>query len=136
GVELNVTGRANLDASRPAVFLFNHRNGFDPFIAVSLIGTDFTSVAKAELKDDKMIGTFAKFADIAFVERENTAAAVDALKPIEQMASKGLSVLIAPEGTRLDTREVGPFKKGAFRIAMAAGIPVVPIVIRNAELLG
>src|SRR5699024_315903 len=49
---------------------------------------------------------------------------------------KGLSVLIAPEGTRLDTREVGPFKKGAFRIAMAAGIPVVPIVIRNAELLG
>lgn len=136
GVELNVTGRANLDAARPAVFLFNHRNGFDPFIAVSLIGTDFTSVAKAELKDDKMIGTFAKFADITFVERENTTAAVDALKPIEQMASKGLSVLIAPEGTRLDTREVGPFKKGAFRIAMAAGIPVVPIVIRNAELLG
>ena len=43
--------------------------------------------------------------------------------------------MIAPEGTRLDTTEVGPFKKGPFRIAMAAGIPIVPIVIRNAEVI-
>jgi putative phosphoserine phosphatase/1-acylglycerol-3-phosphate O-acyltransferase len=43
--------------------------------------------------------------------------------------------VIAPEGTRLDTTSVGPFKKGAFRIAMAAGIPIVPIVIRNAEII-
>jgi putative phosphoserine phosphatase/1-acylglycerol-3-phosphate O-acyltransferase len=41
--------------------------------------------------------------------------------------------VIAPEGTRLDTQSVGPFKKGAFRIAMATGLPVVPIVIRNSE---
>jgi len=46
-----------------------------------------------------------------------------------------LSVMVAPEGTRLDTTEVGPFKMGAFRIAMAAGIPIVPIVIRNAEMI-
>jgi putative phosphoserine phosphatase/1-acylglycerol-3-phosphate O-acyltransferase len=43
--------------------------------------------------------------------------------------------MIAPEGTRLDTTSVGPFKKGPFRIAMAAGIPIVPIVIRNAEII-
>jgi putative phosphoserine phosphatase/1-acylglycerol-3-phosphate O-acyltransferase len=42
---------------------------------------------------------------------------------------------MAPEGTRLDTTGVGPFKKGPFRLAMAAGIPIVPIVIRNAELV-
>ena len=45
-------------------------------------------------------------------------------------------MVIAPEGTRLDTTEVGPFKKGPFRIAMAAGIPIVPVVIRNAEVIG
>ena len=43
--------------------------------------------------------------------------------------------MIAPEGTRLDTTSVGPFKKGPFRMAMAAGIPIVPIVIRNAEII-
>ncbi len=56
-----------------------------------------------------------------------------ALKPVEDAARKGLSIVVAPEGTRTDTRRVGPFKKGAFRIAMATGLPVVPIVIRNSE---
>jgi putative phosphoserine phosphatase/1-acylglycerol-3-phosphate O-acyltransferase len=54
---------------------------------------------------------------------------------MEELARKGLSILIAPEGTRLDTVEVGEFKKGPFRIAMATGIPIVPIVIRNAEII-
>jgi putative phosphoserine phosphatase / 1-acylglycerol-3-phosphate O-acyltransferase len=44
----------------------------------------------------------------------------------------GLSVAVAPEGTRSYTPEVGPFKKGAFHIAMQAGVPVIPVVIRNA----
>jgi len=135
GVELNIIGGENAWASRPAVFIFNHRNGFDPFIATRIVEKDFTAVAKAELRKDPIVGTFGRLADIAFVERSNPTAAVDALKPIEEMAAKGLSVIISPEGTRLDTREVGPFKKGAFRIAMAAGIPIVPIVIRNAELI-
>ena len=43
--------------------------------------------------------------------------------------------MIAPEGTRHDTRTVGPFKKGPFRMAMAAGVPIVPVVIRNAEVI-
>ena len=51
------------------------------------------------------------------------------------MPVRACPILIAPEGTRLDTNEVGPFKKGPFRIAMSAGIPIVPIVIRNAEVI-
>ncbi len=73
--------------------------------------------------------------DVAFIDRDNAKAAVEGLKKVEELARKGLSVLIAPEGTRLDTTEVGPFKKGPFRIAMSAGIPIVPIVIRNAEVI-
>jgi putative phosphoserine phosphatase / 1-acylglycerol-3-phosphate O-acyltransferase len=73
--------------------------------------------------------------DAAFIDRDDPAAAVESLHQIEELAKKGLSVVIAPEGTRIDTTEVGPFKKGAFRIAMAVGIPIVPIVIRNAEIV-
>jgi putative phosphoserine phosphatase/1-acylglycerol-3-phosphate O-acyltransferase len=57
------------------------------------------------------------------------------LKQAEELARKGLSVVIAPEGTRLDTRSVGPFKKGPFRLAMSARVPIVPIIIRNAEVI-
>jgi putative phosphoserine phosphatase/1-acylglycerol-3-phosphate O-acyltransferase len=134
-VELNVTGRDNLWAQRPAVFIFNHRNNFDPFIVARLVERDFTGVAKKELERDPIIGTFGRLVDVAFVDRANSAAAVASLEPVQDLARKGISVIVAPEGTRLDTTEVGTFKKGAFRIAMAAGIPIVPIVIRNAELI-
>lgn len=136
GISLNIVGEENATAQRPAVFIFNHRNNFDPLIATRIVGKDFTAVGKGELRKDPIVGTLGRFLDIAFVDRGNSAAAVEALKPIEEMAAKGLSVIISPEGTRLDTKEVGPFKKGAFRIAMAAGIPIVPIVIRNAEMIG
>ena len=90
-------------------------------------------MAKIELESNPLIGTLGKLLDAAFIDRADTAAAVAALKPVEDAARKGLSILVAPEGTRMDTGTVGPFKKGGFRIAMASGLPVVPIVIRNSD---
>jgi putative phosphoserine phosphatase/1-acylglycerol-3-phosphate O-acyltransferase len=135
GINLNVNGEENLTAKRPAVFLFNHRNQVDPFIAGRLISDNFTSVGKKELEKDPLMGTVGRVLDAAFIDRDDPKAAVEGLRKIEELARKGISVLIAPEGTRLDTTEVGEFKKGPFRIAMAAGIPLVPIVIRNAEVI-
>ncbi|WP_304117533.1 HAD-IB family hydrolase [Mycolicibacterium bacteremicum] len=135
GIELNVLGEENLTAQRPAVFIFNHRNQADPFIAGRLVGVDFTSVGKKELEKNPLMGPLGKVMDAAFIDREDTQSAVEGLQKVEELARKGLSIMIAPEGTRLDTTEVGPFKKGPFRIAMAAGIPIVPIVIRNAEVI-
>jgi len=135
GIDLNVLGEENLTAKRPAVFLFNHRNQADPFIAGRLISDNFTSVGKKELEKDPLMGTVGRVLDAAFIDRDDPKAAVESLAKIEDLARKGISVLIAPEGTRLDTTEVGEFKKGPFRIAMAAGVPLVPIVIRNAEVI-
>jgi putative phosphoserine phosphatase / 1-acylglycerol-3-phosphate O-acyltransferase len=135
GVNLNVLGEENLTAKRPAVFIFNHRNQVDPIIAGRLVGDNFTSVGKKELENDLVVGTIGKLMDAAFIDRGDPTAAVEGLRKVEELARKGLSILIAPEGTRFDTTEVGPFKKGPFRIAMSAGIPIVPIVIRNAEVI-
>src|SRR5258707_476582 len=135
GVNLKVLGRENLTAERPAVFIFNHRNQADPMIAGTLVSDNFTSVGKKELENDPIVGTVGKIMDAAFIDRDDPKKAIEGLKKVEELARKGLSILIAPEGTRLDTTEVGPFKKGPFRIAMSAGIPIVPIVIRNAEVI-
>lgn len=135
GIDLNVIGEENLTAKRPAVFIFNHRNQADPLIAGRLLSDNFTSVGKKELEKDPLMGTLGKVMDAAFIDRDDPKAAVEGLRKMEDLARKGISVLIAPEGTRLDTTEVGAFKKGPFRIAMATGIPIVPIVIRNAEVI-
>ncbi|OBH17838.1 HAD-IB family hydrolase/lysophospholipid acyltransferase family protein [Mycolicibacter sinensis] len=135
GVRLNVIGKENLTATRPAVFIFNHRNQVDPVITASLVRDNWISVGKRELERDPIAGPLGKLTEMVFIDRDDAAAAVESLHEVEERAKRGLSVVIAPEGTRVDTTGVGPFKKGPFRIAMAAGIPIVPIVIRNAEVV-
>ena len=124
-MNINLLGKENLTAERPAVFIFNHRNQVDPK-ARRVCDTNFTSVGKKELESDPITTAFGKVMDVAFIDRDNAKAGMESLKKVEELARKGLSVLNAPEGTRLDTTEVGPFKKEPFRIAMSAGIPIVP----------
>ena len=135
GVRLNVLGEENLKKKRPAVFIFNHRNNFDPVLVASMVKDNWTGVGKKELQNDPVVGTLGKLVDTVFIDRDDPKKAVESLKQAEELTKKGLSVVIAPEGTRLDTKSVGPFKKGPFRLAMAAGVPIVPIVIRNAEVI-
>src|ERR1700761_8144003 len=135
GVELNILGEENQTAQRPAVFIFNHRNQADPVIVGALIRDNWVAVGKKELESDPIMGTLGKVLDSVFIDRDNPTAAVESLHQVEERARQGLSIMIAPEGTRLDTTSVGPFKKGPFRMAMAVGIPIVPIVIRNAEII-
>jgi putative phosphoserine phosphatase / 1-acylglycerol-3-phosphate O-acyltransferase len=134
GVKLNVAGAEHLTERRPAVFLFNFRSNVDVFLVAALVKDNWTGVATKEMGSSRVFGQLGKLLDVAFVDRENPGTAA-ALRPLAGAAGKGLSLLIAPEGTRLDTELVGPFKRRPFLIAMAAGLPIVPIVIRNSELV-
>jgi putative phosphoserine phosphatase / 1-acylglycerol-3-phosphate O-acyltransferase len=98
----------------------------------ALVKDNWTGVATKELMSGHVFGELGKLVDVAFVDRDHPGTAAS-LKPLQAAARKGLSVLIAPEGARFDTKSVGPFKKKAFLIAMATGLPIVPVVIRNSE---
>ncbi len=134
GVRLVVSGSGHLWSQRPAIFIFNHQSGVDPLIAMNLIRRDYTGVGKRELARDPISKRIAKWSDAVLIDRSNNQASVAALKELlRDVAAKGKSILIAPEGTRSPTPTLGPFKKGAFRMAMDSGMPLVPIVIRNAH---
>ncbi|MFM8239144.1 MAG: HAD-IB family hydrolase [Actinomycetota bacterium] len=132
GVTMDVVGTENLWAERPAVFVFNHQSQLDVIIMAALLRTDFTGVAKKELQKDPVFAPLGWLADVAFVDRANTEEAKKALEPAVDALRHGRSLAMAPEGTRSATPRLGPFKKGAFHVAMQAGVPMVPIVIRNA----
>jgi putative phosphoserine phosphatase/1-acylglycerol-3-phosphate O-acyltransferase len=132
GVKLNVVGAEHLTERRPAVFLFNFRTNIDVFLVAALVKDNWTGVATKELMSGHVFGELGKLVDVAFVDRGQPGTAA-ALKPLVAAARGGLSVLIAPEGARIDTKSVGPFKRKAFLIAMATGLPIVPVVIRNSE---
>jgi putative phosphoserine phosphatase/1-acylglycerol-3-phosphate O-acyltransferase len=135
-VKLNVTGEEHLWSARPAVFIWNHRNIFDAQIVGRLVQRDFGAVAKKELERVPLFAAASRFMHIAFLDRSDSKAAVAALEPATRLLGEGISMLVAPEGTRVAGTGIGPFKKGAFRMAMAAKVPVVPIVIRNADDIG
>jgi putative phosphoserine phosphatase/1-acylglycerol-3-phosphate O-acyltransferase len=137
GVEVRVVGEENVWSHRPAVFLFNHQSNFDIFVLGHLLQRDFSGVAKKEAARDPFFAPMGYLTDVAYVDRGNTTQAKEALAPAVDRLRKGISIAVAPEGTRSATPTVGPFKKGAFHMAMQADVPVVPIVIRNAgELMG
>ena len=132
GVRLNVVGEQNLWAQRPAVFIFNHQSSIDMPVLGALVRRDLTGVAKKEAARDPRFAPLGFLVDVAYVDRGNTNQAKAALAPVVEKLEDGVSIAIAPEGTRSATPRLGRFKKGAFHIAMQARVPIVPIVIRNA----
>jgi putative phosphoserine phosphatase / 1-acylglycerol-3-phosphate O-acyltransferase len=132
GVTFDVAGREHLRL-RPAVFVFNHQSGADPFLLCALLRRDIVGVAKIEIRRNPVLGPAFAFADTVFVDRGDREQSVAALGPAIETLRRGLAILIAPEGHRSAGYEVGPFKKGAFWIAMGARVPIVPIVLHNAR---
>jgi putative phosphoserine phosphatase/1-acylglycerol-3-phosphate O-acyltransferase len=133
GLNLVVRGEENLWSRRPAVFVFNHQSKADVVIIARLLRRDIAGVGKKEIKKMPLIGKTLELAGTVFIDRENAASAIDAMQPlVDAMRNEGKSVVIAPEGTRTISPRLAPFKKGAFHLAIQAGVPMVPIVIHNA----
>jgi putative phosphoserine phosphatase/1-acylglycerol-3-phosphate O-acyltransferase len=132
-VQVALEGEQHLWAHRPAVFLINHQSALiDLLVTTTVLRGGFTAVAKREAASVPVIGQLLTLADFAFVDRADSSQARAALQQAADRLAAGVSIVISPEGTRSLTPTVGPFKKGGFHLAMQAGVPIVPIVIRNA----
>ncbi len=132
GMDMKVKGEQHLWSHRPAVFIFNHQSNVDLVVVARLMRRDITGVGKREIRDMPFIGRVIEAAGVVLIDRKNTASAIEAMKPlVDAMRVEGKSVCLSPEGTRTVTPTLAPFKKGAFHLALQAGVPVVPIVIHN-----
>ena len=131
GIHVTVDGEEHLWSKRPAVFIFNHQSGVDPLLICKLLRRDFVGISKQEVRGIPVLGQLFELAGTIFIDRFNHAEALKALEPAVEALRHGLSIAIAPEGTRSLGPRLGRFKKGAFRMAMAGGVPIVPIVIHN-----
>ena len=133
GLDLRTSGEEHLWSHRPAVFIFNHQSSTDALILSRLLRHDFTGIAKKEMKSNPLLGTILGAVGTIFIDRSNKDKAIEAMQPAVDSLKNGMSFAIAPEGRRSLGYKLGAFKKGAFHIAMQAGVPVVPIVIANSS---
>ncbi|MCM4084374.1 HAD-IB family hydrolase [Paractinoplanes hotanensis] len=131
GVRLDVVGEHNLHSARPAVFIANHQSTLDALVLAALLRHDFTAVAKKEARLDPRMVIIGAALDPVWIDRSDVTRAKASLDQVVQRLRDGISILILPEGTRMPTPRVGRFKKGAFHVAQQAGVPLVPVVLRN-----
>jgi len=130
-MKLIIEGEEHLWSNRPAVFIFNHQSAMDMLITAKLLREDIVGVAKKEAASQPLVGPVLKFAGTVFIDRAKVRDPRAALEPAIAALEEGKSVVIAPEGTRSKDGKLGDFKRGAFHLAMQAGVPIVPLVIHN-----
>jgi len=131
GVDVEIVGEQHAWTHRPAVFIFNHQSLLDPLVVFKIVQRDVTAVGKKEVERMPLLGQIAWLMNAALIDRKNVSQAKAALQPAVDRLNDGYSIMIAPEGTRSLTSRVGPFKKGAFHLAMQGGVPIVPVIIQN-----
>jgi len=118
-----------LSASRPCVFVSNHQSIMDLLVFGAVVPRRTVAVGKQELSKIPLFGWFFRASGNLVIERGNPEAAREMLAAAgRRLKEEGLSVWFMPEGHRNAGGELLPFKTGAFRLAAAAGVPVVPVV--------
>jgi 1-acyl-sn-glycerol-3-phosphate acyltransferase len=127
GVKVRVHGMENARSGEPHIFASNHVSWFDvPALAKVLPRYKF--VAKAELFKVPIFGPAMRSVGMIEIQRENRKAAFGAYDVAAERIRAGNSVVVFPEGTRGHAYPLRPFKKGPFVLAIAAGVPIVPII--------
>jgi 1-acyl-sn-glycerol-3-phosphate acyltransferase len=130
GVDLQVTGAARVPTDRAVVYLSNHQSHMDvPMLYASLPSSTIRMLAKAELFEIPVWGRALGAAEFIEVHRGEHARGVEAIERAKRLMGEGVSIWIAPEGTRSRDGSIGKLKKGGFHLALSTGAPIVPVAI-------
>jgi 1-acyl-sn-glycerol-3-phosphate acyltransferase len=124
-----VDNRDLVDRTRPCVIVANHQSFADVVTFGSIFPRRTVSAGKREIGRIPVFGWFYRLSGNLIIDREHARAAHDSLAAAAlTMQQENLTVWFMPEGHRNPGPQLLPFKSGAFRLALAAGVPVLPIV--------
>lgn len=138
-IRVKIMGRHNYSRDKSYVVVANHQSMVDIPVIHGWLGLRIKWVMKKELKKIPVFGPACQSLGCIYVDRADSGAA---LKSMDEAKNRlffrgkitgGAAVLFFPEGTRSRDGRLLAFKKGAFRFAMDAGLPILPITIRNSR---
>src|ERR1051326_127869 len=135
GVRVEVRGLELLDPKQTYVFVSNHRSYLDTAAMFIYTGRRIGLLAKKELLKVPVLGVGMGFVNVMAIDRTNRENAIRTTEAAAKRIQSGVSFAVFVEGTRAKPGELLPFKKGAFYMARQAGVPVVPVAIRNSDVL-
>jgi 1-acyl-sn-glycerol-3-phosphate acyltransferase len=128
-VKVIITGLENFERDRPYVFVSNHQSHFDILTIFHSTTTNLRFIAKKSLFYIPFFGWYLALAGYIPLDRSNRDRAIRSHDKAAEKIRKGVPIVSFPGGTRSLDGGVQPFKKGAFMLALKAGVPIVPISI-------
>lgn len=136
GIRNRVQGMENLPqgAKDPAVLLVKHQSTWETFVMPAIMPHPLAYVFKKELLRIPFFGWAMARMDMIHIDRSQKARAfAKVVQQGKRLMKEGVWVIMFPEGTRIPRGEVGEYKTGGTRLAIAAGVPVIPIAVTSAR---
>lgn len=135
GARVKVSGLENLDPDTAYVFAVNHRSYLDTASLFAYTGRRIGLVAKKELLKVPVLGQGMSFVNIIAIDRSNPDNARASMEKAREVMDSGYSFGVFVEGTRAMPGELLPFKKGAFHLAIQTNADIVPVAIKNTDVM-
>jgi 1-acyl-sn-glycerol-3-phosphate acyltransferase len=131
GIDLVVRGAERVPPHRAYVYMSNHQSHLDiPVLYATLPSPTIRMLAKKELFQIPLWGRGLRAAEFIEVDR-GTSRAVQSIEQAKHLIEDGVSIWMAPEGTRSRDGRIGPLKKGGFHLARETATPIVPVAIKG-----
>jgi len=135
GAKVRVTGLENLDPERSYIFASNHRSYLDTATLFAFTGKRIGLVAKKELLKVPVMGQGMSFVNIIAIDRSNPERARESMEKARMVMDAGYSFGVFVEGTRALPGQLLPFKKGAFHLAVQTNADIIPVAIKNTDVM-
>lgn len=131
---ITVKGKENIP-NEPVLFVSNHRSYFDVLVIHTTSGKRPGFVAKKEMEKFPLLNWWMKDIACLFLDRKDIKAGIQMIMDAAALIKQGHSMVICPEGTRNQKKEMLPFKEGSLKVAEKAGCPVVPVTLIDTDQL-
>ena len=130
GWAMPVEGEEGFETFRPAVVVINHQSNLDIVLWARFFPRQTVVVGKKQIKKIPVFGYIYQGTKNILIDRDNAERARRSLEEAaRRINGERLNVWMAPEGHRNLGAEMLPFKKGAFYLAIAAQVPILPVVV-------
>ncbi|OCG73050.1 acyl-phosphate glycerol 3-phosphate acyltransferase [Gilliamella sp. Nev6-6] len=130
GIKVDTRIYPDIDKLGSCVYIANHQDNYDVIVAANVLQPKTVTVGKKSLAWIPFFGQLYYLTGNILIDRDNKSKARNTIgKVVNEIKKRGISIWMFPEGTRSRGRGLLPFKTGAFKAAIAAGVPIVPICV-------
>lgn len=135
GSSVKISGVENIPGDKAVLFVSNHQSHMDSAVIHGFIKLRKGFIADKEVRNIPILRTWLKYMKSVFIDRTDMRHNVRCMEESIRILREGCSMVIYPEGRLDEGKQLGEFRKGCVRLAIKAGVPIVPLTIKNSHLL-